>query len=115
MVAPIFVITPTGTKAQQYLLRARQFRNAAGDLPDSRNGEQNWPRYALLMHAMELALKAFAFHFAGDGPIVNEPTHHDLMGWYKVAVSYGLEDERTVSENVSVLHELHKIHFLRYP
>jgi hypothetical protein len=115
MSAPIFAITSTGTKAQQYLHRARQFREAAIGIPDSRNGEQNWPKYALLTHAMELALKAFAFHSAGDGPIVNEPTQHDLVGWYKLAVGYGLEDERTVSENVSLLNELHKTHFMRYP
>ncbi len=47
---------------------------------------------ALLTHAIELALKAFAFHCVGHSPIANEPGQHDLVGWYKLAVSYGLKD-----------------------
>jgi len=115
MRSPIFAISPTGTKAQQYLHRERQFRDAAAGLPDYRNGEQNWPRYALLTHAIELALKAFAHHSAGDGPIPNEPKQHDLVGWYEIAVAFGLPDERTVAENIGFLSEIHKTHFMRYP
>jgi hypothetical protein len=115
MKPPIFAIASSGTTAQQYLHRARQFREAAVRLPDSRNGEQNWPKYALVTHAIELALKAFAFHSTGHGPIANEPKQHDLVGWYKTAVASGLTDERGVAENVGFLNELHKTHFMRYP
>jgi hypothetical protein len=115
MPAPIYAIPLTGTRAQQYLHRAKQFRDAAAELVGYRSSEPNWPKYALLTHAIELALKAFAFHSAGDGPIANEPKQHDLVGWYNVAVSYGLEDERTISENINLLHEMHNIHFMRYP
>jgi hypothetical protein len=84
-------------------------------LVDTRNGEQNWPKYALLTHAIELALKAFAFQAARNGPIPNEPKQHDLVGWYKIAIGYGLSDERGIAENLGFLNELHKTHFMRYP
>lgn len=60
MSAPIFSAQPSGNIAQQYLHRARMFRDAARQLPDYSNGEQYWPKYALLTHAFELSLKAFA-------------------------------------------------------
>jgi len=84
-------------------------------LVDTRNSEQNWPKYALLTQAIELSLKAFVFHSLGNSPIANEPTHHDLVGWYKTAVGYGLTDERGIAENIDFLNELHKTHFMRYP
>jgi hypothetical protein len=48
MKPPIFSMTPTGDTAQQYLHHARMFRDAALKLPDYSNGEQFWPKYALL-------------------------------------------------------------------
>jgi hypothetical protein len=62
-----------------------------------------------------LALKAFAFQAARNGPIPNEPKQHDLVGWYKIAIGYGLSDERGIAENLGFLNELHKTHFMRYP
>jgi len=56
-----FPRTTAGNMAQQYLHRARMFREAAVRLPDISNGEQFWPRYALLTHAIELSLKAFYY------------------------------------------------------
>ena len=52
---PIFSQPPTGTLAQQHMHRARMFRDAAMRLPDYSNGEQYWPKYALLTHAIELS------------------------------------------------------------
>jgi hypothetical protein len=63
----IFSARPTGNTAQQYLHRARMFREAAVQLPDYRNGEEFWPKYALLTHAIELSLKAFAQHSVENG------------------------------------------------
>ncbi len=53
--------------AQQYLHRARMFRAAAMRLSDYSYGEQFLPKYALLTHAIELSLKAFALHSASTG------------------------------------------------
>lgn len=90
------------------------FRNATLQLPDIVNGEQNWPRYALLTHAIELALKAFVLHFGFDmsGP---RPPNHDLIGWYRIALGYGLSDNSAVAQHIDVLNTLHGTHYLRYP
>jgi hypothetical protein len=113
---PIFSIGPTGTKAQQYLHRARMFRAAAERLPDYANGEQYWPKYALLTHAIELSLKAFAQHSVDNGkPAGKEPKQHDLLGWYRLALQYGLADEPTVAGNLDLLNQLHLTHYTRYP
>jgi hypothetical protein len=112
---PIFSIQPTGTDAQQHLHRARQFRAAAEDLPDSRNGEQNWPKYALLTHAIELALKGFVLHCAQGGKIPGDPKRHNLVEWYEAAVKFGLTREPVMTENITLLNNLHESHYMRYP
>ncbi len=67
------------------------FREAAISLPDYANGEQYWPKYALLTHAIELSLKAFADYSVVEGkPPGKEPKQHDLTGWYALAIYYGL-------------------------
>jgi hypothetical protein len=112
---PIFSIQPTGTEAQQYLHRARQFRAAAQDLPDYRNGEQNWPRYALITHAIELALKGIVLHFARGGRIPGDPRRHNLVEWYEAAAHLGFERAPGMTENIALLNELHESHYMRYP
>jgi hypothetical protein len=116
MKPPIFSIRPTGNTAQQYLHRARMFRDAATRLPDYSNGEQYWPKYALLTHAIELSLKAFAQHSVENGkPPSKEPKQHDLLGWYSVALQYGLRNEPGVADNLDLLNQLHLTHYTRYP
>ncbi len=112
---PIFPPPSGSSDAQQYLNRARQFREAAIRLPDSRSGEQNWPKYALVTHAIELTLKGFVFHSASSKTIPDEPRQHDLVGWYEAAVRLGLEHDSTLAENIDFLNELHRTHFMRYP
>src|SRR3977135_289382 len=99
MKPPIFSIRPSGTGPQQYLHRARMFRDAAMRLPDYSNGEQYWPKYALLTHAIELSLKAFTQH----SPTVKKPTQHDLVGWYQLAIQYELADKPGIAENIDLL------------
>jgi hypothetical protein len=100
----------------QYLHRARMFQDAAMRLPDYLNGEQYWPKYALLTHAIELALKAFAQHSVKNGnPPGAEPKQHDLLGWYRLALQYGLTDEPGVERNIDLLNQLHLTHYARYP
>lgn len=110
MKPPIFSNNPSGTKAQQYLHRARMFREAAISLPDYRNGEQFWPKYALLTHATELLLKAFV-----GNPRGNQPHNHDLQGWYRLALECGLPDAPGVKDNIDLLNQLHRTHYTRYP
>jgi hypothetical protein len=107
---------PEANMAQQYLHRARMFREAAIQLPDYSNGEQFWPKYALLTHAIELSLKAFAYHSVDKGAKpVKEPKQHDLLGWYNLAVQYGLQLNSLVARNLHLLNELHFTHYTRYP
>ena len=116
MKPPMFSISPAGNMAQQYLHRARMFRDAAIPLPDYLNGEQFWPKYALLTHAIELSLKAFAQHSVENGkPPGKEPKQHDLLGWYQLALEYGLPNEPSVADNLDVLNQLHLTHYTRYP
>lgn len=116
MKPPIFSIRPIGDGAQQYLHRARMFRDAAIKLPDYSNGEQYWPKYALLTHAIELSLKAFARHSIQNGKSPGkEPKQHDLRGWYQLALQYGLPDDPSVADNIDLLNELHLTHYTRYP
>ena len=92
------------------------FRNAAAGLPDYSNGEQFWPKYALLTDAIELALKAFAQHLVENGtPRGKEPKQHDLQGWYQLTLAYGLPDEPGVKDNIELLNQLHLSHYTRYP
>jgi len=116
---PIYPPAIAGKRAQQYLHRARMFRAAAGEpsLPDYRNGEPFWPKYALVTHAIELSLKAFAYHWIDSGRAApaKEPQQHDLLGWYRLAVGYGLADEPGMAEDIALLNELHFGHFTRYP
>jgi hypothetical protein len=117
MKPPTFSARPAGNTAQQYLHRARMFRDAAMRLPDYSNAEQYWPKYALLTHAIELSLKAFAQHSVSSGMQEpdKEPRQHDLLGWYLLAVSYGLRDEPSVRNNIALLNQLHLTHYTRYP
>jgi hypothetical protein len=113
---PIYPGSAGGTDAVRYLHRARMFRAAAVQLPDYSNAEQFWPKYALLTHAIELALKAFAFHSIASGKATSkEPKQHDLKGWYHLAVHYGLADDSNVATNISLLNQLHATHYTRYP
>jgi len=113
----MFSIKPTGNTAEQYMHRARMFRDAAMKLPDYSSAEQYWPKYALLTHAIELSLKAFHRYSIQNGkpPPGKEPKQHNLRGWYRLALQYGLKDEPGVASNVDILSELHLTHYTRYP
>jgi hypothetical protein len=116
MKPPIFAGQGTADTPLQYLHRARMFRNAAGPLADYVNGEPFSPRYALITHAIELALKAFVRHNVANGnPIAKEPRQHDLSGWYRSALQCGLQDDPAISQSIEILNELHSTHYSRYP
>jgi hypothetical protein len=115
---PIFSTGASGSQAQQYLRRGMHFRDTAMPLASYVNGETNWPRIALLTHAIELALKAYVLHAvqSGSHPApTRPPANHDLEGWYQIAVDFGLPHNVSLSEGVAVLNSLHEPHFARYP
>lgn len=61
-------------------------------MPDTVNGQPNWPRYFLLAHAAELAIRSVivsAKTSAGGREIGPEPGRHDLSGLYEYACQLG--------------------------
>ena len=112
---PIFPMNRSGNEAQQFMHRARMFRDAAPHAAYT-NSEQNWPRYALLLHAIELALKAFAKQCEMQGSQLGKlPSNHNLQAWYNLAVSHGLKDNAGIAQNIAHLTDLHFTAFARYP
>src|SRR4051812_21103812 len=73
----------------QYLARARMFRDATMGGVAYVNAEMNWPKYALLLQAIELALKAYCYQCCAHGQPPRLP-NHDLKAWYEAACCYGL-------------------------
>jgi len=95
-----------------------QFRDAAMPLASHVNGGTNWPRVALLTHAIELALKAFVLHAVESGSHAapaQPPANHDLESWCQIAVDFGLPSDARLAERIVVLNGVHKPHFARYP
>ena len=78
MKPPMFAPPPAGPKPQQYLYLANMFRTAALDLPAYVGADQNWLAYALLLHACELALKAFCDQAVVNGKPSARASNHDL-------------------------------------
>jgi len=112
---PMFSPPQVDLKPQQYLHRARIFRNATLGLTAYVNGEQNWPAYALLLHACELALKAFCGQAVADGKPSERAPNHDLQGWYQIALKYGLPADPEVAAGIEIQTEIHSDHQTRYP
>jgi hypothetical protein len=75
----------------QFVARARLFRDASIGNAAYVNAEMNWPKYTLLLQAIELALKAYCYQCFDDGQPCPQGLHnHDLKGWYEAARSFGL-------------------------
>jgi len=96
--APPIPFTP-----QRFLARARQFRSVAAPLVDMQNAEPNWPKYFLVTHSIELAIRAFLAFEKGSNhprPPGKEPDNHDLMGLYESAVARGLKRNALVTSDL---------------
>jgi hypothetical protein len=104
--------------SQELLARARQYRAVAIPLVDIDNGRPNWPKYTLLFHAIELALKAAIVSYGERGmqkPSGPEPANHDLAALYDYATAYGLIRRQEILDDLPHISELHVIHYARYP
>ena len=109
---PIFSGPTIGNTPQQYLHRARMFRSAAINLPDYSNGEQYWPKYALLTHAIELALKAFA-QPNNISPGKEPASQHEFERMVSTCCcNADFSDDQSVRENGSII--LNELHLTRY-
>lgn len=116
MKAPLFAPATAGlSKPQLYLHRARMFRDAAIWLPGYAANETNWPAYALMLQACELAMKAFCDQSVANGHQKASASNHDLEGWYSLAIQYGLPTDAYIAEGIATVSEIHKSHYTRYP
>jgi hypothetical protein len=100
----------------QYLARARMFKDASIGDAAYVNAEMNWPKYALLLQAIELALKAFCYQCFDDGQPRTKGLHnHDLKGWYEAACSYGLRPVPELADSLDILGPVYLDSSARYP
>jgi hypothetical protein len=76
---------PNPFEAPDYLARARTFRQAALQLTDMLGHQPNWPKYFLLGHAIELALKAVPKYCqrsrSYQKPSGDEPANHEITSF----------------------------------
>jgi hypothetical protein len=119
MKTTLMAAQPSPFEALDYLARARTFRQAALQLTDMLGHQPNWPKYFLLGHAIELALKAVAKYCqqspSYQKPSGKEPADHDLVGQYIWAKLHGLPANDIAEKMMPHLSELHLEHFARYP
>lgn len=90
------------------------YREQAIELVDIVNGQPNWPRYFLLAHAAELAIRSVLV-FSKGRTVGKEPGDHDLSALYKFACDNGLRSNPQVLSELPYLSDIHKNHVARYP
>jgi hypothetical protein len=96
--------------AQEYLGRARRYRDQATELVDTVNNQPNWPKHFLMTHAIELAIKSYIVFATGL-----ELRSHDLVSLYERAMQNGLTPNALVSKQLPELNAQHMVHYTRYP
>jgi hypothetical protein len=99
----------------EYLNYAEQFHNAFHELREH-HPTASWPRYFLLCHSVELALKAFLLH---RGATLDElkdfDIRHKLDKLVTEAVAKGLHLRQETQEGISALTDAHSEFWHRYP
>jgi hypothetical protein len=96
----------------EYLEYAEQFFNAFGRLPQGL--PPSWPRYFLLCHSIELALKAYlAAH--GATPSQLKGFGHKLKKLLKKATKKGLSLSAQAKDQIRLLDKVHANFWHRYP
>jgi hypothetical protein len=116
MNTPVFPPLSSPTPALDWHARARMYRQQATELVDIVDGQPNWPRYFLLAHAAELAIRS-VFQFAKSAGVSagQEPGKHDLSALYDHACKLGLQSNPQILEPLAYLSEIHDNHVARYP
>jgi hypothetical protein len=92
------------------------YRDQAIGMPDIVSGQPNWPRYFLLAHAVELAIRAVLVSAKTSGRAGgSEPANHDLSALYEHACKLGVKSNPQVLSELSYISDIHKNHVARYP
>lgn len=117
MKPPIFPPLTSPLPALDWHARARLYRDQAIGMPDIVNGQPNWPRYFLLSHAAELAIRAVLVHVKTSGVRTagKEPGNHDLTALYAFACQNGLKSDPQALAELQYLGEIPKNYVARYP
>jgi hypothetical protein len=74
-----------------------------------------WPRYFLLSHTIELALKAFLAIHGKTAKELRKDFGHDLIRLLKEAIKCGLVVGDKVRGDIALLENVHNNHWARYP
>jgi HEPN domain len=98
----------------QYLDFADQFYSAFHQLPE-RPPPFSWPRYFLLCHSIELALKAYLAQVGATLEQLKYDFGHKLDKLVDEAVKKGLPLPTTTQETIKLLNKAHTEFRHRYP
>jgi HEPN domain len=93
--------------------RAREFEKAYHAVPET--PPFSWPRYFLLCHSIELALKAFLTLHGESESDLRLKFGHDLKKLLKRAKALGLKLEPDTEDAIKRLARAHREHWARYP
>ena len=94
--------------------RASEFEKAYHAVPET--PPFSWPRYFLLCHSIELALKAFlTLHCMSEADLSNFDIRHDLIKLLELAENFELQLEPDSQDAIKALAEAHRKHWARYP
>lgn len=93
--------------------RAAEFERAYHALPPT--PPPSWPRYFLLCHSIELALKAWLMLHGKSAAKLQKKFGHDLEKLLKHAEQCGLQLTPDTQEAIKCLAEAHIKYWARYP
>ena len=106
---------PDTFRPGDHLWLAEDSFQAYRDLP-RRPPPRSWPRYLMLCHAVELALKAFLFHHgAKPKDLKAKAVRHSINELLTRATKNGLSLSPAVQSDTRLLHEAHEKFWPRYP
>jgi hypothetical protein len=99
----------------EYLNFAEQFHNAFHELAE-RHSTASWPRYFLLCHSIELALKAhLLLRGASPEELREYELRHNLNKLVTEAIKKGLHLTAETQDGISALTDAHSEFWHRYP
>jgi HEPN domain-containing protein len=106
---------PDTLRPGDHLRLSEDFYQAFHDLP-RRHPPQSWPRYFMLCHAVELALKAYLFYRGKTPKELKAPKiRHSLKELLTEATNAGLLLSTSAQNDILLMDEAHEEFWHRYP
>jgi hypothetical protein len=105
---------PADLLPHDFFARAVQFQRAFGELKEPAYPLHDWPRYFMLCHAIELALKAFLAHKGATYQQLKD-FGHNLTELLRDATQKGLSLTAPTHLSIVTLNEAHTKFWHRYP